>query len=66
MPSKPSLRLTSTDTTRYGTAVATSWDRVHPRLTRRTCWIDHEGELPVIEGTLSAESGAEKPEKPAE
>jgi hypothetical protein len=42
----------STDTTRYGTATATSWDRVHPRLTRRGCWIDHEGELPVIEGTL--------------
>ena len=32
--------------------MATSWDRVHPRLTRRGCWIDHEGELPVIEGTL--------------
>ena len=29
-----------------------SWDRVHPRLTHRGCWIDHEGELPVIEGTL--------------
>jgi hypothetical protein len=43
---------TSTDTSRYGTAVATSWDRVHPRLTRRTCWIDHTGELPIIEGTL--------------
>ena len=43
---------TSTETTRYGTAVATSWDRVHPRLTRRACWIDHDGELPVIEGTL--------------
>jgi hypothetical protein len=44
--------MTSTETTRYGTAVATSWDRVHPRLTRRTCWIDHTGELPIIEGTL--------------
>jgi DDE superfamily endonuclease len=43
---------TSTETTRYGIAVATSWDRVHPRLTRRTCWIDHTGELPIIEGTL--------------
>ena len=43
---------TSTDTTRYGLAVATSWDRVHPRLTHRGCWIDHDGELPVIEGTL--------------
>lgn len=43
---------TRTQTTRYGIAVATSWDRVHPRLTRRACWIDHTGELPIIEGTL--------------
>jgi hypothetical protein len=43
---------TSTDTARYGTAVAMSWDRVHPRLTHRGCWIDHTGELPIIEGTL--------------
>jgi len=43
---------TSTATTRYGTAIATSWDRVHPRLTRRGCWIDHDNDLPVIEGTL--------------
>ena len=43
---------TSTETSRYGTAIATAWDRVHPRLTRRACWLDHEGELPVIEGTL--------------
>ncbi|WP_433345101.1 NF041680 family putative transposase [Microtetraspora malaysiensis] len=44
--------VTTTSTTRYGTAVATSWDRLHPRLTHRTCWIDHEGDLPIIEGTL--------------
>ena len=43
---------TSTETTRYGTAAATSWDRLHPRLTHRGCWIDHDGELPIIEGTL--------------
>lgn len=43
---------TSTKTTRYGTAIATSWDRLHPRLTHRTCWLDHDGELPIIEGTL--------------
>ncbi|ABW13795.1 conserved hypothetical protein [Parafrankia sp. EAN1pec] len=43
---------TITDTTRYGTATATSWDRLHPRLTHRTCWIDHHGDLPIIEGTL--------------
>jgi DDE superfamily endonuclease len=41
-----------TDTTRYGAAPAISWDRLHPRLTHRGCWLDHDGELPVIEGTL--------------
>jgi hypothetical protein len=43
---------TSTVTTRYGMAVAAAWDRVHPRLTRRAAWLDHDGDLPVIEGTL--------------
>ena len=43
---------TVTETTRYGTAVARSWDRLHPRLTSRAAWQEHEGELPVIEGTL--------------
>jgi DDE superfamily endonuclease len=43
---------TTTATIRYGTATATSWDRLHPRLTQRGCWADHDGELPIIEGTL--------------
>jgi DDE superfamily endonuclease len=43
---------TSTVTSRYGMAVATAWDRVHPRLTHRAAWLDHDGPLPVIEGTL--------------
>ncbi|MDN5854605.1 MAG: transposase, partial [Actinomycetia bacterium] len=43
---------TLTETSRYGTATATSWDRLHPRLSRRGCWADHDGELPVIAGTL--------------
>jgi hypothetical protein len=43
---------TTTATSRYGTAEACSWDRLHPRLTRRTCWLEHAGDLPVIEGTL--------------
>ena len=43
---------TRTATTRYGTAVAAAWDRLHPRLTHRAAWLDHDGELPVIEGTL--------------
>lgn len=43
---------TSTDTTRYGTAVATGWTRLHPRLTRRAGWADHTGPLPIVEGSI--------------
>ena len=43
---------TSTLTSRYGTAVAAAWDRVHARLTHRAAWLDHHGPLPVIDGTL--------------
>jgi hypothetical protein len=39
-------------TSRYGTAVAQAWNRVHPRLTHRAAWLDHDGPLPVIDGTL--------------
>ncbi|GIG53243.1 NF041680 family putative transposase [Dactylosporangium siamense] len=42
----------TTDTTRYGVATALAWDRLHPRLTRRAAWLDHAGDLPVLEGTL--------------
>jgi len=43
---------TTTPTSRYGTAVARAWDRLHPRLTHRSAWLGHDGPLPVIEGTL--------------
>jgi DDE superfamily endonuclease len=43
---------TSTATSRYGTAIACAWDRLHPRLTHRAAWTGHDGELPVIDGTL--------------
>ncbi|MEC3974390.1 NF041680 family putative transposase [Amycolatopsis sp. H20-H5] len=43
---------TTTETSRYGTAVARSWYRLHPRLTRRGEWAGHEGDLPIIEGTV--------------
>ena len=43
---------TVTETTRYGTAAACARDRLHPRLTSRAAWQHHDGELPVIEGTL--------------
>lgn len=42
----------TTETTRYGTAQATAWQRCHPRLCHRGPWLDHHGELPIIEGTL--------------
>ncbi|GAA3311855.1 hypothetical protein GCM10020295_82520 [Streptomyces cinereospinus] len=43
---------TVTDTTNYGKAETQAWDRVHPRLTHRSSWLDHDGELPLVEGTL--------------
>jgi hypothetical protein len=43
---------TATATSRYGMATTAAWDRVHPRLTHRGAWLDHDGDLPVIEGTL--------------
>jgi hypothetical protein len=43
---------TTTATTRYGTATAMAWDRLHPKLTRRAAWIEHDAELPLIEGTV--------------
>jgi DDE superfamily endonuclease len=48
----PSQVTTSTATSRYGTAITAAWDRVHPRLTHRSAWLDHDGPLPVIDGTL--------------
>lgn len=42
---------TTTQTRLYGTATATAWDRLHPRLTRRAAWTG-SGELPIIAGTV--------------
>ena len=47
----PSTETTS-DTARYGRALALSWDRMHPRLTHRGAWATHPGRLPIVEGTL--------------
>jgi hypothetical protein len=44
--------VTVTDTSRYGKATARAWDRLHPRLTRRAAWLAHDGELPIIPGTV--------------
>jgi len=43
---------THTATARYGTAEATAWARMHPRLAHRGPWADHPGTLPIIEGIL--------------
>jgi DDE superfamily endonuclease len=43
---------TVTQTSRYGTARAAAWGQMHQRLACRAGWEDHDGELPVIEGTL--------------
>ncbi|MFJ6425397.1 NF041680 family putative transposase [Streptomyces hydrogenans] len=43
---------TVTDTRLYGTALARSWDRLHPRLTHRSSWAAADGTLPVVEGTV--------------
>jgi hypothetical protein len=43
---------TVSQTARYGTARARSWERLHPKLERRDAWEHHDGELPVMEGTL--------------
>src|SRR6266568_5859827 len=44
--------ITATQASRYGTAIAAAWSRLHPKLARRGAWASHQGNLPVIEGTL--------------
>jgi hypothetical protein len=49
----PSPAITTlTQTARYGTARARSWQRLHTKLERRGAWEHHHGDLPLIEGTL--------------
>ena len=43
---------TTTATSRYGTARARAWNRLHPRLARRGGWADHHGPLPIITGSI--------------
>jgi hypothetical protein len=43
---------TVTDTRLYGTALAHSWDRLHPKLTHRSFWAAADGTLPIAEGTV--------------
>src|SRR6266567_1726055 len=43
---------TVTGTARRGKAEALAFDALHPRLTHRAAWIGHEGDLPVLPGTV--------------
>jgi DDE superfamily endonuclease len=43
---------TTSRTSRYGTALAWSWNRLHPKLTHRGVWAEHHGDVPIIEGTV--------------
>jgi hypothetical protein len=43
---------TANQTARYGTARASSWERLHPKLERRGAWAGHHGNPPVMEGIL--------------
>jgi hypothetical protein len=43
---------TVTETGRYGTARAMAWGQLHQQLARRAGWEHHDGELPVVEGTV--------------
>jgi DDE superfamily endonuclease len=48
----PPAVTTITQTTRYGTARACSWQRLHPKLERRDAWKHYADDLPLIEGAL--------------
>ncbi|MQY40177.1 hypothetical protein SRB17_82080 [Streptomyces sp. RB17] len=43
---------TVTDTRHYGTAIARSWNRLHPRLTHHSSWASTDDTLPIVEGTV--------------
>jgi hypothetical protein len=42
----------SASTTRYGAADIRAWHRLHPTLTHRSGWLEYDGELPILPGTL--------------
>ncbi|MCU1645851.1 MAG: transposase, partial [Nocardia sp.] len=43
---------TTTDTRLYGRATALAWNRLHPRLQRRSAWAHWAGPMPILEGTV--------------
>jgi hypothetical protein len=48
----PPVTHATTTSARYGHAEVRGWDRMHARLEHRGAWLEHEGPLPIIEGTL--------------
>jgi hypothetical protein len=51
--SHPAADMTAVhQTARYGPVQVSAWNRLHQKLTSRAGWEGHDGELPVIEGTL--------------
>ncbi|QGU07171.1 Transposase DDE domain protein [Corynebacterium occultum] len=45
-------QVTATTTARYGHAETVAFARMHPKLGTRSGWRDHDGELPIIKGTV--------------
>ena len=43
---------TVTETRLYGTALARSWNRLHPKLSHCSSWAAANGTLPIVEGTV--------------
>ncbi len=40
------------ETSRHGAVQVAAWQRMHPKLSKDAAWHDHDGRVPVIEGTL--------------
>ena len=55
---------TSTATSRYGMARAAAWDRVHPRLTHRAAWLDHDGAAAGHRGNPDPAAGGSPARRP--
>lgn len=48
----PAATTSTSQSPHYGAVEHRSWPRLHPLLTRRNNWETHQGELPIIEGTV--------------
>jgi hypothetical protein len=47
----PDVEVTA-EHTRYGKTRVRAHDHLHPDLERRDAWADHDGQLPIVEGTI--------------